>query len=302
MLKNQIILIRKVEEAMAFATFLKNKDIPFATVEAEYGDICVEGSWETLAHHTRQYRDFPAPCVRRDIKPMAGGIILISHLDLDTIGGIMLLEGRSNMEDSFWESEALIDTQGVLAEQQLTEEDRFLMRAYWSWETNLPDQVHLSNQTNHLLDVTDCVELRINFIEMMLKESKTPFETKVLNQWYEQFQSHLDSFLKTCVFDSDQLRVFISEENPHYLSHLRDNQLIETCITLNQHKGTLTLSDISGTIDCKEVMQTLFGPNAGGQFRVAGSPRDEIMDTSHLKKLMGYLMEKKGLEKKINFD
>ena len=33
-----------------------------ATVEAEYGDIVIEGTVITLAHHVRKYKHNPPPC------------------------------------------------------------------------------------------------------------------------------------------------------------------------------------------------------------------------------------------------
>lgn len=293
-MKNKIILVRKVEEAQALAQVFQQSNQMFATVEAEYGDICVEGNWQTLAHHTEQYRNNPAPCIRKDVMPLENGIILISHLDLDTLGGIMLLEGMGEMTDSFWESEALIDTQGVLAEPHLSDRDRFLMRAYWAWETNLVDQKYLADHQNLILDVTDSVELRISFIQMMLERDHTDEERNLLNHYYESFQRDLNSFLSTCVYEDERLRVFISQENQHYLSHYRDHCLVETCVTLNQKKGTLTISDISKNLDCKTFMQEVFGENAGGQFRVAGSPRDEVMGIPDLTRLLNILSLKKG--------
>lgn len=293
-MKNKIILVRKVEEAQALAKHFRTLNRMFATVEAEYGDVCIEGNWQTLAHHTEQYRNNPAPCIRKDVMPLENGIILISHLDLDTLGGIMLLEGMGEMTDSFWESEALIDTQGVLAEPHLSDRDRFLMRAYWAWETNLTDQKYLADHQNLILDVTDSVELRISFIQMMLKRDYTDEERNLLNQYYESFQRDLNSFLSTCVYEDERLRVFITQENQHYLSHYRDHCLVETCVTLNQKKGTLTISDISKTLDCKTFMQEVFGENAGGQFRVAGSPRDEVMEIPDLTRLLNILSLKKG--------
>lgn len=296
-MKNKIILVRKVEEAQVLATkFRENKQL-FATVEAEYGDVCIEGNWKTLAHHTLEHRHNPAPCVRKDVLPLEGGIILISHLDLDTLGGIMLLEGEPLMTDSFWESEALIDTQGVLAEALLSERDRYLMRAYWAWETKLPDQTFLSNPAYQVLDVTDSVALRISFVNMMLKPLHTTEEQQLLAAHYQVFQQDLEAFLSTCVYQTEHLRVFISQENQHYLSHYHEEKLLETCVTLNQAKGTLTISDLSPTLDCKAFMQRVFGENAGGQFRVAGSPRDQRMTMEDLRQLLEQLYIEKNWSK-----
>ena len=302
-MKNKIILVRKVDAAQRLAYQLQKANCRFATVEAEYGDICVEGNWQTLAHHTTNYKNYPAPCARKDVQPLDNGVILISHLDLDTLGGIMLLEDEQAMNDTFWESEALIDTQGVLAEKFLSKRDQFLMRTYWAWETKLLDQQYLINPEYLVLDVTDSVELRISFIKMMLKECHTEEEQKLLQHHYNEFQTDLNAFLSTCVYEDSKLRIFVSQTTQHYLSHLKDDELIETCVTLNQHKGTLTISDISQTFDCKVFMQDVFGENAGGQFRVAGSPRDEVMTPNDLKRMVELLFEKKGwqMPKELKF-
>lgn len=64
-----------------------------ATVEAEYGDYCVEGNEVTLAHHGSRSSN-PAPCNTPNVPTLSGGTILVSHLDLDAIGGVLDLMGK----------------------------------------------------------------------------------------------------------------------------------------------------------------------------------------------------------------
>ena len=75
---------------------------PDATVEAEYGEHVIEGKIYTLAHHSRRYRHMPAPCLFEN-QSSFNGDILISHVDLDTIGGCLALYGRKPDDDEFWQ-------------------------------------------------------------------------------------------------------------------------------------------------------------------------------------------------------
>ena len=65
-----------------------------ATVEAEYGDECLEGTMATLAHHGPRSNN-PAPCNTPDVPVLPPfATVVVSHIDLDTLGGIYALQGR----------------------------------------------------------------------------------------------------------------------------------------------------------------------------------------------------------------
>jgi len=86
-----------------------------ATVEAEYGERVVQGSVLTLAHHgPRSGR--PCPCGISNFPKMGIDVIGISHIDLDTLGGILAILGRKR-EDGwrglFWGIATKVDTMGV---------------------------------------------------------------------------------------------------------------------------------------------------------------------------------------------
>lgn len=60
--------------------------VPTATVEAEYGEKVIKGEQITLAHHTKEYENNPAPCNTPDVPVLDDdSTIIVSHLDLDTI-------------------------------------------------------------------------------------------------------------------------------------------------------------------------------------------------------------------------
>ena len=87
-----------------------------ATVEAEYGLTCVTGDMLTLAHHgPRSNR--PCPCSMDNFPSMGIETVGISHVDLDTIGGLMAIMGikpsKYDWVRDFWRVAAEVDTQGV---------------------------------------------------------------------------------------------------------------------------------------------------------------------------------------------
>lgn len=58
-----------------------------ATVEAEYGERVIKGKQVTLAHHTQEYKNKPSPCNTPNVPILNNNsTILVSHLDLDTLG------------------------------------------------------------------------------------------------------------------------------------------------------------------------------------------------------------------------
>jgi hypothetical protein len=111
---------------------LLRAEAPHLTVEAEYGAVVIEGSVFTAAHHQPVGSPYagdhlvaggrPAPCNDAQIPtldPSAGEwTVGISHLDLDTIGGVLRalpefadLFGSEN--GGFWNLAAFVDTNGA---------------------------------------------------------------------------------------------------------------------------------------------------------------------------------------------
>lgn len=285
-MKNRIILIKDHQVAMRVATQLKQQAIPFATVEAEYGDFCIEGTHATLAHHVSNYRDFPAPCIRTDVSPLDSGVILVSHLDLDTLGGIALLED-CYFAHSFWESEAIIDTKGALGLPLIPESDDMLMKIFWAWESAHKQPLPLTEQ--EIVDVTDQVKEKLLFLNQLLSNQVSE---EVKTSYLNQFKTEIERYLENCVYEDRFMRLFVSESPMHFQMHKSETGWIDVCIHYNPSRKALTLSDISGRMDCGALMKELFGHKAGGQFRIGGTPRDEVFELPALFYLKQVIQER----------
>ena len=103
----KVILCASYEDAVNYA---KTHDVK-ATVEAEYGAECVPGSVITMAHHGTRSSN-PAPCNWSDVPVLTDCEILVSHLDLDSMGGIMALMGTKPDNPEFWKAAEFIDLNG----------------------------------------------------------------------------------------------------------------------------------------------------------------------------------------------
>ena len=99
--------------------------VPTATVEAEYGDMVIEGEVATLAHHTKKYAQNPAPCNTPNVPVLEdGSTIVISHIDLDTLGGIAALLGIKPDDPEFWKVAEFLDLNGVHYISQVPQAER----------------------------------------------------------------------------------------------------------------------------------------------------------------------------------
>jgi hypothetical protein len=124
---------------------------PDATVEAEFGDITVQGQSYTLAHHGKN-SDNPCPCLAQIPRPLReGSHVGVSHFDLDTLGGILRLAGYlpgggaygSTVDKMFWRLVAEVDVRGyhhlddILLEIQADTDNigicMWVLRAYHAW-------------------------------------------------------------------------------------------------------------------------------------------------------------------------
>ena len=89
---------------------------PTHTVEAEFGQYCVEGSETTLAHHGPRSEN-AVPCLGDNIPSATEEFVIgVSHFDLDALGGVMRCLGLKDFdgeEDLFWQVAAQVDLRGI---------------------------------------------------------------------------------------------------------------------------------------------------------------------------------------------
>ena len=244
-----------------------------ATVEAEYGSTVVEGSLVTLAHHGER-SDNPPPC-RGDNLGIDVDVIGVSHIDLDTLGGIARILNVLKLEDDgeFWEAAAAVDTLGVhkIKDILLGNEDaeavEAQLNAYWAWSEE--HTVH-PDREGAVTDVTADVMNGLKFVTSLGKLST---DAPIIKNGQVWAKSKAD--LAEASFVDEKWGVVVRSA-PEFTNHLYTDESACVVAYRGDFKSiTISLANPVDGFDCCELMQELFGPDAGGQATIAGTPRDK---------------------------
>jgi hypothetical protein len=263
-------------------------------VEAEYGSIIVEGRKGTYAHHQKKGKyspqESPAPCNNTGIRPMdelwsdqrQDVIILVSHLDLDTVGGVLRLMGVELFDSywsnpEFWRVAEFVDLNGphMMNTCGASEKTLSQLHAYWAWaqKQERTSRTEVTDVTGMIWETCKILRLILKGNEDLLEEGrKMRGEEEELNR-----QSFVDCQSGIIIRYSDD-----------FCNHLyckpdeRDVQ--KAVISLSSKTGAITASLARETagISCREIVQKLWGPEAGGRDGIAGSPRGKKMTVEDL--------------------
>lgn len=240
-----------------------------ATVEAEYGEICVDGSVATLAHHGPR-ADHPCPCIGQNlgIKVEAIGI---SHLDLDTLGGVLRVLGRKpEGHTRFWVVAAYVDTHGVHKLEQaapaLTPEIREKLNAFWAWSEG---NRLFPPRDGSVMDATGFFEEAASVLERIFDGDSSILDAG--RAWAEA-KNTLEA--DSLVSESNGVML---RQSAQFVNHLYGPEGLAV-VAFNPDRGavTVSLADPIEGISCCTIMQQIFGPTAGGHAGIAGTPRDQV--------------------------
>lgn len=266
-----------------------------ATVEAEYGSEIIEGKTITLAHHVSKYKDHRAPCIQEVSKLPDSSNIIISHIDLDTLGGIAALMGVKHENKEFWEGVEYIDLNGPHHLNELDNNIANMINAYNAYAA----LKHL-DKFDDIKDVTDVVIDRINIINRIIDGDE-----KLITEGLDYFNREQKRIEECLVFENPNIRIFYSNGifcNASYYSKKLD-MIVPYIVSFNSYYDSLSFSSENGGIDisCQLVMKELFGKEAGGHNGIAGSPRNQKMTHDDFVKLSNYVNDLVNKMNKTNY-
>lgn len=246
-----------------------------ATVEAEYGDFCIEGTKVTLAHHGSRSNN-PAPCCwDKEIPQLEkDDEILISHVDLDTIGGCLDLMGKKPECPDFWKAAAYVDVNGPHHMYELSAEQQNMLNAYYAWnavQERLPRFTEITDVTEEILKNLPILERIVAKDIELLEDGKW---------WKEETTATVEAKL---IKESDKVRAFITDRvfcSASYYSPNMDKVIPATVVMNTTMKAiTIAFEDGGKIASAVDIVQKLWGKQAGGRAGIAGSPRGwEITD------------------------
>lgn len=246
---------------------------PQFTVEAEFGSELVEGSKLTLAHHG-VWKDNVPPCVAQiDDAVIADSddIIVVSHLDLDAIGGIIRIKRgweTAKSFDDFWRGAAYIDVNGVHNIKVLDEFVQCQLNAYYASSEDFHIRL---NESEDLRDVTsEFIELE-NIIQRILL-----CDNRLLKKGHAWAKAQEEATERCLVIENRHGRLFKSDGTfccaAYYSPKLK--RVARFTVTLNRFNAiTLAFADGGVEISAEMIMKDIFGKEAGGRAGIAGTPR-----------------------------
>lgn len=260
---------------------------PSLTVEAEYGEVVVEGLLYTAAHHQQSgpyVGDHlapggrPSPCNDPQVPILGSGdwIVGISHFDLDTVGGCLraLPEAQDLFTPDragFWALAAFVDTRGLhrLAEASASSQD-VLRLAAWRAFARLVPPLPAWGPTNCTALIMRCAQV--------LREILADDEERISRAREQIAADDLANQLSFVELRASGLIVRRSPSAEVFVNHLYNapNGEAGTAIaTLNRDSGAITISlalPVEG-VSCVAIVRGLWGGLAGGHPGIAGSPR-----------------------------
>lgn len=247
---------------------------PAVTVEAEYGERCVEGSQITMAHHGPRSNN-PPPCVGgtldlyldSDVESIVG----LSHVDLDTLGGIMRFYAPSmykSAPDGFWDVAGHVDLNGAHRLFDVNPSRKVVDSLYAFWAYSSKNRVQVPRDGS-AIDITESINEYIKIIADIFDGNE--------ELMLEGVRFHSDSM--QLAMDSFEVKTarYLVRKSSQFVNHLyRDlDYIYPAVIGYNTNTKAITLSfesPIEG-VSAAEIMQSAFGPDAGGHAGIAGSPR-----------------------------
>lgn len=260
------------------------------TVEAEYGAHVWEGTAYTAAHHQKDgpyagrhilahaATGRPSPCNDANIPVLQSGLIGVSHLDLDTIGGVLRadpvrVQTHFGPElQAFWDLAEAVDTRGAHRLPELCSDAALLrqLHGFWAWSKTAPrfdfTRVH---------DVGSVIDAAA----LVLLELFTGDPQRLgAGEAFAAGEAALNT--RTYVHADGGVILRHTESASDFVNHLYrspSGDLNQGVVAWNREKGSITISvsdpDALG-VDCRALVQSLWGPESGGHAGIGGGPRE----------------------------
>lgn len=195
--------------------------------------------------------------------------------------------GRKKEDAQFWKTAEFIDLNGPHNLFQVEEETRKKYIAYQAYQAN-----HRTPRFTEITDVTDIVLEHLGIIDRVIGGDKTLIQEGM--EWNEETKKKIEGCL---VFENDNVRVFNSPEgvfcSAAYYSE-KQGKVIPSTVTRNGKFKSITVSMADGgkKVSAKELVQELWGDEAGGHPGIAGSPRGQEMTEEDMEQLVKIVNER----------
>lgn len=252
-----------------------------ATVEAEYGAELVSGSALTFAHHGPRAGQ-PCPCsYGNDVATAKIEAVGVSHVDLDTLGGVLAIQGRKPESPSFWELAEFVDLNGAhkLSVSGANAADLASLHAWWAWSEK---NRLFAPRDGSVADAGAWIDAAAEAITAILAGDETLLAA---GEAHRKAGEALNAASFRKVFGNVIYRV--SDAFTNHLYADPTGKPHAAVVTYSPKSGSITLSyaDATARDNACKLLQEQFGALAGGHKGIAGSPRGKRMGSRNAVKV-----------------
>jgi hypothetical protein len=248
------------------------------SIEAEYGDRLVEGSLASLAHHGPRAGQ-PAPCSYANGFVTGVEAVGLSHVDLDSLGGCLAVLGIRPDAPDFWRVAEFVDLNGIhrVAQANPTPETMAQLNAWYAWsEENRCYPARDGSAT----DVTPWVTSAAEALTAILEGVSSPMGAALLERG-NAFTTRERELNEASFVELTAAGVLV-RVSPSFVNHLYvtpQGGLARMVVAFGTRTGSVTVSfaDPPTGRTARDLVQELWGSEAGGHAGIAGSPRDRRM-------------------------
>ena len=244
-----------------------------ATVEAEYGDTTVQGTMVTMAHHGKNAGN-KCPCAYENFsyaQPLEA--VGVSHIDLDTLGGIMALMGIKPEAPGFWALAEYVDLNGPHKVSQSGASASDMSKLY-AWMAYSKKNTLRAEKDGSITDVTEPVTKMVGVLTLIINDDPGLMAegTAFLG---EEKDLNIRSFIE--VVGGVILRVSRDREFVNALYNPPSASAPALAVVALKIGGGVTLSfaDSIDGVSANDLVKEVWGPNAGGHAGIAGNPRGQ---------------------------
>ena len=309
----QVILCKNYNKSKEIA-----KEIaPCGAIECEYGEDTIDENTEGVKvamYHHGQHSDKPAPSVRWDVfEELDRGLdnFIISHIDLDTIIGIMWASKilrPTNIAKEIGRLAELQDLNGfhyiereILHKLKPTIKYRFLGAGY------ILSNISMEDNGEDVIDVSRIVHKSILKIKDIIIEGVSPELKEKIDFW---LQNKKEEARKNLKYENQVLNFYVSDKNLSSAYCTEEGVCKDINLQYNTSNNSITLAvfneeiakDYFGEEGVLKPLKDFFGEKAGGRISIGGGPRDKKLTLQHANAFLEYLlseyinMEKKAIK------
>lgn len=259
---------------------------PVATIEAEYGSQVIQGEI-TLAHHVQGWETAPS-LSENNLLEKAGieidptmDYVLVSHIDLDTVTGIMALIGKYDVPQDVKEGINFVDCNGQhhLFSEKVSEGARRVILAYIGYSS-------INRAPFGQEDVTEYVHA---LMESFNTEANYEAGLKLVSDRTKEAEESLVIGLNGIAVLEQAADSKVFGLNSEYM--LKGQEYNYIIVYSNKFKSVTVSSRLGAkdVLNMSLVMKDLFGPEAGGHAGIAGTPRGVEFTSQDAMKVFAHL-------------